>query len=226
MTLESLPQPARNAETVVKVTGAICASLPGLATLKELMQITLELKIEKYQKKLISLVSERGIEVLSEEQSQFYLPAAYRFFEQVRIGEYHHNLHVLGRLIAGELDSAAVADAGKIGRAARKLEMLSFEQLAFLGMCKRGFELTHISKRESATPGCLEPLIMVDAFGEQGRDYTYMQAQEHLHELSTRGLLTTGSNPKTIGGHYYYRNAVFEEIIAAAETVVQAGSEE
>ena len=217
MTIDNFPQPVKGADTVVRVTGAICASLPGLATLKELMQAVLERKIEHYQKTLIDLVHEHGIDVLSEEQVQFYLPAAYRFFEQVRIGEYDHNLKILGRLIAGELEGGLHGDVGKIGRAARKLEMLTFKQLSFLVMCKRGFELTHISERESTTSGCLAPVHMIDAFAEREISIDYAQAREQLHELSARGLLTVGSNHKTIGGHYYYANAAFADIIQAAE---------
>jgi hypothetical protein len=208
----------------VKITGVICASLPGLATLKELMQAALENRIERYQRRLIDLVHERGVDVLSEEQAQFYVPAAYRFFEQVRIGEYDHNLTILGRLIAGELEGGVPRDAGKIGRAARKLEMLTVEQLSFLATCKRGFELTHTSQRESTTPGCLDAAHMIDAFAERGIDITYVQAREQLHELSARGLLTVGSNHKTIGGHYYYANAAFQEIIQAAEDAIVASA--
>lgn len=224
MTVDKLPQPVKSVDTVIRITNAICSSLPGLATLKEFMQAMQERKIEHYQKILVDLVHECGISVLSEEQAQFYLPSAYRFFEQVRIGEYDHNLRTLGRLIAGELAAEPCGDVGKIGRAARKLEMLTFEQLNFLAMCKRGFELTHTSKRESTTPGCLDPVHMIDVFGELGISINFSQATEKLHELSVRGLLTVSGNPKTIGGHYYYVNAAFLEIIQAAEVSVSKPS--
>ncbi len=188
------------------------------------MQAALEIRIEQYQQKLIDLLHERGVDVLSEEQAQFYIPAAYRFFEQVRIGEYGHNLMVLGRLLAGELEGALPGDTGKIGRAARKLEMLPFEQLSCLALCKRGFELTHTSERESTTPGCLDAVHIIDAFAEREVHIDYAQAREQLHELSARGLLTVGSNPKTIGGHYYYANAAFREIIQAAEEVAHVSA--
>ncbi len=39
---------------------------------------------------------------LTDGQREFFLPAGYRFFEQVRLGEYEHNLQLLAELIAGE----------------------------------------------------------------------------------------------------------------------------
>lgn len=218
--MEEFPQPTKNALTVWKITGAICSTIPGLSTIRELSQHFLDSRIELYQGKLIEAVRREGIEVLSDEQAAFYVPAAYRFFEQVRLGEYDHNLFVLAALIAGNLnDKMGRADVGRVGRAARKLELLSLSELTALVRCKEAFEISGTLPDDDSNELCFGPRLLVRIYGYHGQEITYLAALESLHELASRGLLTVGSNNKTMGGQYFFRNRAFDEIIEAALTL-------
>ncbi|SMD07639.1 hypothetical protein [Rhizobium sp. RU36D] len=135
--MEQLPEPTRSARNVVTLTGAVCSELlPGFSVLKELYGIYLDRKIEHHREELVKAIEAKGISALSElsdEQAEFLLPAAYRFFEQVRLGEFSHNLKILAAFIAGcVVQRSCPAEAGEVGRFARQLEYLDIQTLNVL----------------------------------------------------------------------------------------------
>ncbi len=125
-----LPQPSKNAQNLAAIVMAICSDLVpwGGGTLREIFSVYQNQQVDKYRKILVEEIQNYGagvIDKLNEGQTEFIIPAAYRFFEQVRLGEYEQNLRVLARFIGGSLaDGSSVRVPGDVGRFARQLEYL------------------------------------------------------------------------------------------------------
>ncbi len=229
--LTEVPQPNENASDIYEVSSAIVTSLiPPLAILKVGTDILIRRRLEQGQSLLISEINKNGLPELTNEKWDYYVPAAYRFFEQVRLGEYNHNLTILAKLIAGDLAAAdSSPDIGKIGRAAAKLEMLSKEHLFALARCERAFEIYHASEECDGHWICIGDLELMESYKEIGLELQPVKCREYLHELASRGLLTAGGRPSRVGGTFYYKNSVFDEIISAAKSAAaqaNGGSQE
>lgn len=211
-------QPTKHADDIRNVTLEIFSSFaPGGGVLKASLDILVRKRLEEGQRILVAEIKERGISSLSEEKWEYYIPAAYRFFEQVRLGEYQHNLKILAKMIAdGTSAHDEPSDVGAIARAARKLEMLPLEHLFALSRCERAFEI-YAASEEAAASGrswiCIDSDELKMSFAEIGEEVANSQCGEWLHELASRGLLTTGSRAGMIGGLYYYKNQFYRETI-------------
>ncbi|MDO6967011.1 hypothetical protein [Rhizobium alvei] len=219
--MTELPQPTKHAFEIYEVTSAIMTEfVPGLSVIKALSDIAIQKRLEAGQALLIGEISRTGLTALSNEKWSYYVPAAYRFFEQIRIGEYDHNLSVLAKLIAGDLEGdIASADVGKIGRAASKLEMLPREHLVALSRCERAFEIYQASDVCDGYWICIDAHDLLASFADAGKDVSLIKCYEWLHELSSRGLLTASGRPSKIGGIFYYRNSVYNEIFSAIQKI-------
>lgn len=219
--LNQVPQPTKNATDVYEVSSAIItALLPPLAVLKAGADVLIRKRMEEGQRLLLSEIGRMGTGQLADEKWDYYVPAAYRFFEQVRLGEYEHNLRVLAKLISGDLNAQQNdVDVGKIGRAARKLEMLPKAHLVALSRCQRAFELYAASDESDGYWICIDESELRGSLAEVGVTAEGIECQEWLHELAARGILTSGGRPSRIGGTYYFKNAVFDEIISSTEAV-------
>lgn len=219
--LSEVPKPSKSAHDVYKIASAIVTTLvPPLEVFKAGADVLIRKRLEAGQALLIKEIQCTGIGLLSEEKWEYYVPVAYRFFEQVRLGEYTHNITVLAKIIAGDLNAAKTdPDIGKIGRTASKLEMLPKDVLVALSRCERAFEIYEASDECDGYWICIDQSELVMSFTEVGVDVKPMQCQEWLHELSSRGILTSGGRPSRIGGTFYYRNSVYQEIIEATKEI-------
>lgn len=219
-----VPEPTKTAADVYEVASAIASTfLPPLAIFKAGADLLIKKRMEEGQRILISEIRANGPDELSQDKWDYYIPAAYRFFEQVRLGEYEYNLRVLAKLLSGDLSALNTgADVGKIGRAAKKLEMLPKPHLIALSKCPRAFELYAASSESDGYWICIDEPELKSSFAESGLDVKALDCQEWLHELASRGLLTAGGRPSRVGGTYYYKNSVFNEVITAAQAVVSA----
>ncbi len=220
--MNPVPQPAKNAADLYEVSAAIVTTLlPPLAVLKAGADVLIRKRMEEGQRLLLEEIGQTGSGKLSEEKWHYYVPAAYRFFEQVRLGEYEHNLRVLARLISGDLNAQQNnVDVGKIGRAAQKLEMLPKAHLVALARCERAFELYAASDEFDGYWLCIDVSELRTSLVEVGVHADARECQEWLHELAARGILTSGGRPSREGGTFYFKNAVFDEIISSAAAVM------
>lgn len=208
-------QPKKDAADVPNVTLEIAGSfVPGGGVLKASLEILVRKRLEEGQRVLFAEIEERGISVLSKEKWEYFIPAAYRFFEQVRLGEYQHNLKILAKMIAdGTSAHDEPSDVGAIARAARKLEMLPREHLIALSRCERAFDLYAASEEADGYWIGIDSDELKTSFAEIGEEVLNIQCGEWLHELASRGILTTGGRASRIGGLYYYKNQFYREII-------------
>lgn len=222
--MNELLRPTENATDVYEVTMALAQSLiPPLSVLKPFIDMQIRKRLEAGQQLLLAEIKSRGLAVTSEEGYAYYVPMAYRFFEQVRLGEYEHNLRVLAALIAGQMERPD-ADMGAVGRAARKLEMLPLPALFALSRSERAFEIYAATDRDEYRrslewPHSIDEHNLVASYNEVGHDLSVWEAQELLFELASRGIMTIGARPAEIGGQTYYRNSAYNEIVAAARDV-------
>lgn len=127
-------QPTTSALDIYEITSSIITDLIPLgSTFKSGFDLLIRKRLEEGQKILLDEIEFKGLNVLSTEQWDYFIPVAYRFFEQVRLGEYKHNLKVVAGLISIDLKPpTSQHDIGAISRAARKLEMLPLEHLEAL----------------------------------------------------------------------------------------------
>lgn len=218
--MTEVPQPTNKAKDIYDVLSAIVTSfIPSLAVFKAGADILIRKRLEHGQSLLFSEINQKGLSELSNEKWDYYIPTAYRFFEQVRLGEYNHNLIVLAKLIAGDLDATdSLPDIGKIGRAATKLEMLPKEHLFALARCERAFEIYQASEECDGYWICIDNRELMDSYREIGVEILPIDCQGYLHELASRGLLIAGDRPSRVGGTFYYKSSVFNEIISAAKS--------
>jgi hypothetical protein len=220
-TMPDLPQPARNTMEIVGVTSALTGAVldqlfPGIGTaFREVVALAVKRRIESGEKMLLEEVRRRGISALDDPKFDFFVPAYYRFLEQVRLGEYDHNLAVLAKLIAGELeDGAATHDVGRVGRAAQKLHLLSHKELAAVVRCIRIFD-NPVDLTRDGRDYVLTVKEFISAPDSTGLQFDHREANQILHELSIRGLLTYAGAPAMSGAPGYYRNTALDEISAA-----------
>lgn len=94
--------------------------------------------------------------------------------------------------------------------------MLPIEYLRALARCQRAFEIYLNSDECDGYWICIDALDLSSSFKDAGLDIPPIKCQEYLHELSVRGILTSGDRPQRVGGFFYYKNSTFEEIIFAA----------
>jgi hypothetical protein len=183
----TLPQPTKNARDVNAVTIAIAETfIPGASLLKKYLDFKLNRNIEVALELLVTEVKKSGIEILSDAQYEFYIPSAYRFAEQVRLGDYEHNLGILRRILIGSLNIHS-SDTGKIGRHARQLEYLSEFEIDVLAA---SYELlTPTNERTDKDKIFSANFIKKQISRFCNKDP--FEIQFALSVLSTRGLLTT-----------------------------------
>jgi hypothetical protein len=185
-----LPQPTKSARYVYEVTGAILESIPGFGILKKFADIHLNRRIEEALRQIVAEVQESGIDVLTETQFEFYLPSAYRFAEQVRLGDYEHNLKILRKILVDGLKTNST-DSGKIGRHARQLEYLSEFEVAVLAAVHKYLDFVDDADTPRNWAG-LEELKLNGFMDEAISDVSIATA---LSVLNGRGLLIPNGNP-------------------------------
>ncbi len=195
--MEGLPQPSSSARTVVAVTGAICdALIPALGPLRELFNLYLARKMEEYRQVLIDEIEARGVtalEDLTEGQIEFIIPASYRFFEQVRLGDYEHNLRVLARYLAGRLAATEpIRESGDVGRFARQLEYLDLKTLKVMANAL----LLRDKLDADDTSDFVSGEGLKHHFPEQFQDTSLSSVRSSLAVLSSRGLLGPDGVPQ------------------------------
>lgn len=135
--MEGIPNPKGSAKTVSSISLFVIGQLGPLgAAAKELVNNFFAKKAEESRVLLISAIEDRGIAALaelSEEQVEYLIPASLRFYEQVRLGEYRHNLKVLASFLAdGLVQAPSPPDPGDVGKLSRQLEYLSVFDLSVL----------------------------------------------------------------------------------------------
>jgi hypothetical protein len=170
---------------------------------------------------LVEEVRSKGIEALddlSEGQKEYFIPQAYRFGEQIRVGEYDHNLRVLAKVIAADLvDETARADSAKALRLARKMEGLTPENLVVLGCCRDAF--IQRARNNDPEPPYILPSVVVEGLPKSMRDMGETRRDDSLVELLSRGILRDAA---LILGHGYCETCLYRELVAAAYEVVLA----
>ncbi|KQW31049.1 hypothetical protein ASE36_01785 [Rhizobium sp. Root274] len=189
--MEGIPDPSKSAKTVSAISLTVLADLvPGGSAFRDLVGAYQSKKIEEYRQLLLTEIHQRGLKAfddLSDTQIEFIIPAAYRFFEQVRLGEYRHNLKILARFLAnGLVDQVSLPKPGDVGRLARQLEYLDELELRVLA-ASIGFSEASLSKAKVE-----QPFISVTSLG---RLYPKLLTQDDgrlraaLAVLSARGFL-------------------------------------
>ena len=209
-----LPQPTKNARDIYEITGAVIESIPGVSLLKKFADIHLNRKLEEALKLIAKEVQECGIEVLSDIQYEYYLSSAYRFAEQVRLGDYQHNLKILRRILVDGLKSNST-DSGKIGRHARQLEYLSEFEIDVLAGC---FEVKKMKDGDKEDKHKFISSDILKAKIGRFNDLDRNKLRESLCVLYSRGLLIAdGVTRYDKEEEYFYMTADATQIIAAAE---------
>lgn len=226
---ELLPRPVAGARKALGLSQELVAAVfPPLGS-------ALRFWTEKSRQNDVSVLADalekRGyaaIADLDEGQREWLLPQTYRFLEQIRLSEYRHNLKVVADVIAGGLIDYQTSDSGRSIRAARRLEMLGYEELVAIGKLPSAFQLAE--KRSTMGPRfnalcCIEPCDLEAVLQKGDPAVDNYKCQEWLHELATRGVLTAGGSAQHVGGIFYYRCAAYDEIIDSVECVLASDTE-
>jgi len=204
---EKLPEPTENARSVNAILGAMIADLmPMGSSLNELWRQHLERQFKKGQRILVERISRQGISALSDPQLAYFVPASYRFFEQVRQGELEHILAILAGQIASDLGEED-AEPIVVARLSALLSGLSkFELLVF----RRTYELLAEQQvgSSSGRDGSVSAYGVTQAIDElSASDRTRVESAQAL--LSARALLCPisearlGQNPMSYGKSKY-----------------------
>ena len=214
--MSNLPiaQPSKNARDVYEVTGAILESVPGGSVVKKFADIYLNRRIDAALKLLVEEIKNSGIQVLTDAQYEYYLPSAYRFAEQVRLGEYEHNLKILRNIIIDGLKNNRM-DSGKVGRNARQLENLTEFELSVLVACS---EIATMSKSVSLLFISSNSIVQnTSSFKSSNRE----DIKCALSVLYSRGLLfADGTTRYDKDEEYFFLTHAAVEIIEMAGTQV------
>lgn len=211
-----LPQPTKNAREVYEITGAILELVPGFNVLKKFADLKLNRLLEAKLNQLANEVRESGISVLSDVQVEFYLPSAYRFAEQVRLGDYEHNLKILRKILIDGLKTNST-DSGKIGRHARQLEYLSEFEVAVLAAVHEFLDFADGTDAPRKWAGSVE--LKLNSFMDEAiSDESIATA---LSVLNSRGLLIPNENPTIdrVAGTYRLSKDGDYVVLAALERV-------
>ncbi len=218
--MKRIPQPTQSAMQIYEVSAAIASTfIPGVAAAKPILDLYLKRKERLVQEVLIKEIHDRGIEALNDEQFEFYVPALYRFLEQVRIGEYEHNLKVLAALIADGLKQPAY-NVSVIGRAARRLEMITIEELQTLAAAKIAMDGRVSEGPTLENELSINHLDILNTLAALGHQTEMPVLSERLEELCTRGLLRYSPPSGFFHGGFYPTSAL-AEIIDAVELIVK-----
>lgn len=229
MTDRLLPDPRPGAGKLVRFMGeAAAASLgPVGGFLKILVDHRNQESFERDINILLDEVESVGISRLSdlsEGQRERFIPHAYRFCEQVRMRDYQHNLRVLAKIITQGLTDPDGSDVGTVARAARRLEMLTHDELVALAATHDAFNRAEIAedREEHESYHYISSSDLHKCLIDNKIIASHMQCDHWLHELSVRGVLTASSSPQHSEGIFYYRNSAFYEIIEAVLGVAAA----
>lgn len=207
-----LPQPTKNARDIYEITGAVFESIPGVSVLKKFNDIHLNRKLEAALTLLAQEGRESGVEVLNDPQYEYYLPSAYRFAEQVRLGDYEHNLKILRRILVEGLKSNS-ADTGKIGRHARQLEYLSGFEIDVLAAAH---ELGTVCSDRLGEAGFISPEGIVGNIARFGNSQL-KDVKYALGSLHSRGLLVLdGTSAESGEGALYDMSPDGASIVTSA----------
>ncbi len=219
-----LPQPTKNAKAIYDVITSVLAIAPPVAALKPFFDAYLNKQMRQAQDVLVQAVRERGIVALNDEQFEFYVPAVYRFLEQVRVGEYEHNLKVLAALITQRLTDAdrKNLDVGAVARAAKRLDMMSFGELETLAVSKIAWDRLVLTGPTLQSAMYLQHDTLLDAHATVGISVSFPDLNERLHELDVRGILRYSPPSGFFHGGYTPTSAYFEIIDAVADSVRNA----
>lgn len=133
------PAPTENAGQIARLATGIATAVaalavnPAIALAGPVLNFAIDHLVHRPTKLLVEELRAGGIELLSDEKQQSFIPMAFRFFEAARQGEYEHNLRILGAYLASELNEA-VPDPGDFSRTARRIEALSKIDLKVLAL--------------------------------------------------------------------------------------------
>jgi hypothetical protein len=224
-----LPEPTEGAAARNEFSQrAIAALLPGIG---EVIAYGLGQLIQKRLKVgtdiLIEEIERSGrarLDQLTEGQKEYFLPQAYRFMEQVRVGEYRHNLRVLAKILAGTIgDEGERADTGIMLRSARALEGLPLDGLVALARCDEAFEKHRAPEFEFENGSrfvTISEQSLMSAYGSCGEHLGFPEAAQHLTELAARGFLFLEPGSR-FEGSAFGKTQLFSEVISAGRATVE-----
>jgi hypothetical protein len=216
---QQLPQLAPHANTVL---GAIDFVLSGAPYAGEIYRGMIVRRIRESRDILINAIRHRGISEVSsltEAQKDFILPASYRFLEQVRLGEYEHNLKVLASIIAGEIDPSTIEpDVGKLARAARRLEMLPSDCLVAISLFDKA--ISHYNAR-TQNEGLFCAIDLKEVLHNAELNYEIGKVRGMIDELAWRGIIVQQQGFWIDGpdSTSYAPTYAYSEIILAAKSI-------
>jgi hypothetical protein len=222
--MANLPQPNSNATSASAITSVILDSVPWLGPA---IKTYLQFKLEEARAILLDEIKRYGLQALDDltvEQRRFLVPAGYRFFEQVRLGEYAHNLRVLARLIAGEMTGEGPPDIGRIARAARGLEMATLVELRCIARAKRAAEINFLdaAEKDDRPVGIFTPLTLVDSLSEGGTDLAMDDVVNAVWSLQNRGIFVESKEWFTAQERMGYTTThLYNEIFESCSYVLQ-----
>jgi hypothetical protein len=181
--LEELPQPTHSARNVSDVVSVVIEAMPLLGgPLGRVYEIALVKRTEKNLRLIVDRVKENGIDILNDDQISFLIPSTFRFAEQIKLGDYDHNLEIIRKIIVDGV-VAGSKDSGKVGRHARQLEYLSeFEIRVFAEIARLYLE------------GHLDESIPASTIEDQCRHFSNEDSQKFqnaLSVLSSRSILVS-----------------------------------
>jgi hypothetical protein len=223
-----LPEPIEGAATRNELVQVLIAALfPGGEIFAYGLGQLIQKRLRAGTDMLIEEIERSGktrLDQLTEGQKEYFVPQAYRFMEQVRVGEYRHNLRVLAKILAGTIgDEGERADTGIMLRAARALEGLPFDGLVALARCDEAFEKHPAPPFKFANGSrfvTISQRSLIDVSRLHGEELTFPEAAQYLTELAARGFLfiEPGSRSESSA---YGKTQLFAEVISAATAAVE-----
>jgi hypothetical protein len=225
---DRLPQPLPGARTVLEVVEAILSEVPFAAPA---VRALIDNRIKAGQRIILEEIRAKGmraIDDLSDSQIDFFVPASYRFFEQVRLGEYEHNLRVIARQMAGEMAEDDSRDVGRIARTARCLEMASLDELRCIAHIKRAVEIYFADAKNQESTTSIEhhkdiftPLSLQRGLEESGIAMEMYALRNAVWSLTTRGVIAESKYWFTqMDSTGYTATNLYFEIVSSCSGVV------
>ncbi len=182
---QNLPQPTDWARAVTEVMSVVIEAIPVVGgVLTRSYDIGLNRKVESNMNLIVEKIKQKGITILDDVQISYLIPAAFRFAEQVRLGDYDHTLKLLRGILVDGIESKS-NDAGRVGRHARQLEYLSEFEIDVLSAA---FETQGILAELNHDAGFINSemiKVQVDRFKRTNPS----QIKWALNVLNARGLL-------------------------------------
>lgn len=214
----------RSGAKAVALTGSAIVSdilglfLPGGSTLHQAVSTLVERRLRQSEEILMDAVSAGNIDMLKDEQLEFVVPTAFRFYQSARDGEAKHNLRILAEILAGRIKSGRLETADFL-RVSRQIEGLAVSDLATL-VAVSEVDKAHRGRSRGETDTRDKELIerLVPAYFENERELG-----SSLALLAGRGLIVPDQQTTLDASlQAYLASASAEEIIAMAKQQVLA----